>query len=147
MIYGGRPLDKNKARQLGALELAYIGDCVYECCVRSRLVLNGGGRMKALHRAAVSCVRASYQAGALRRLEGMLSEEEQGVCRRARNAQSGSMPKHADPADYHAATAFEALVGYLYLSGQDERLEQIVDAALDENAGEGAQGEDESICR
>lgn len=130
MIFGGEPLDAFGARQLGALELAYVGDCIYECFVRSRLVLNGGGRMKALHRAAVSYVRAAYQAQALAQIYPMLNEEEAGVCRRARNAQSGTMPKHASPADYHAATAFEALLGYLYLSGQHERLEEVVGAAL-----------------
>lgn len=132
MIFGGEPLTEFKARQLGALELAYIGDSVYECQVRAKLILQGGGRMKALHRAAVNLVRASYQAAALKRIEPTLSELEAGVCRRARNAQSGSMPKHADPADYHAATAFEALVGYLYLSGQNERISEIVEAALNQ---------------
>lgn len=130
MKSGNEPMSEFKARQLGALELAYIGDSVYECCVRENLLLAGGGRMKALHRAAVSRVRASYQADALRRISPMLTENESGVCRRARNAQSGSMPRHADPADYHAATAFEALIGYLYISGQDDRLSQIVKAAL-----------------
>lgn len=131
MILGREPLGEYKARQLGALELAYIGDCVYECCVRERLIAGGGGRMKALHRAAVSQVRASYQAAALKRLEGVLTPDEAGVCRRARNAQPGSLPKHADPADYHAATALEALVGYLYLAGQEERLREIVRIALE----------------
>lgn len=135
MIFGREPLSEFKARQLGALELAYVGDCVYECCVRGKLILEGGGRMKALHKAAVSQVRASYQAQALRRLEGMLSENEAGVCRRARNAQPGSLPKHADPGEYHAATAFEALIGYLYLSGQDERLNELVQTALSPEAG------------
>ena len=138
MIFGDAPMSEFKARQLGALELAYVGDCVYECCVRGQLLLNGGGRMKELHKAAVSRVRASYQAEALKRIQNkdMLTDTEKGVCRRARNAQSGSMPKHADPADYHAATAFEALVGYLYMSGQDERLKEIVKVALDDNMDE-----------
>ena len=130
-------LSEEKAAQLAPLTLAYIGDSVYECCVRGQLLLAGGGRMKALHRAAVNRVRASYQAEALTRIAPLLTDEEAGVCRRARNAQSGSMPKHADPADYHAATAFEALIGYLYISGQDERLKTLVEAALNPESTQG----------
>lgn len=131
MDRGFEALDEFHARQRGALELAYIGDSVYECCVRTRLVLQGGGRMKALHRAAVSQVRAEYQARALQRLEPLLTPLEADVCRRARNASPGSLPKHASPGDYHAATALEALVGYLYLSGQRARLGELMDVALD----------------
>lgn len=131
MDMGFVPLDEFHARQRGALELAYIGDAVYECCVRTRLVLRGGGRMKALHREAVSRVRAEYQARALERLEPRLTELEADVCRRARNASPGSLPRHASPGDYHAATALEALLGYLYLSGQRARLSELVDAILD----------------
>ena len=148
MMSVSEPMSEFKARQLGALELAYIGDSVYECCVRERLLLAGGGRMKALHRAAVSRVRASYQADALRRISPILTPDEQGVCRRARNAQSGSMPKHAEPADYHAATAFEALIGYLYISGQDDRLGLIVEAALSpENNTDAVEGEGVNACK
>lgn len=135
METGFEPMDEFHARQRGALELAYVGDCVYECCVRTRLVMRGGGRMKALHRAAVSQVRAAYQAAALRRLEPALRPLEADVCRRARNASPGSTPKHASHEDYHAATALEALVGYLYLSGQWARLEELMGLALDAPGG------------
>ena len=102
MDMGFEALDEFHARQRGALELAYIGDSVYE-----------------------------YQARALERLEPLLTPLEADVCRRARNASPGSMPKHASPGDYHAATALEALVGYLYLSGQRARLGELMDVALD----------------
>ena len=111
----------------GSLELAYLGDTVYDLYVRRRLVINGG-RMKDLHRAAVSQVRASAQSEALSRIEDMLTEEEQGVVRRARNAKQNP-PKNADPGDYHRATAFEALLGFLYLLGRYERLEEILTTA------------------
>ena len=111
----------------GSLELAYLGDTVYDLYVRRRLVINGG-RMKDLHRAAVSQVRASAQSEALSRIEDMLTEEEQGVVRRARNAKQNP-PKNADPGDYHRATAFEALLGFLYLTGRQERLDQILTTA------------------
>ena len=111
----------------GSLELAYLGDTIYDLYVRRRLVI-AGGRMKDLHRAAVSQVRASAQSEALTRVEGMLTEEEQGVVRRARNAKQ-SVPKSASPAEYHRATAFEALLGFLYLLGRHDRLEEILTTA------------------
>ena len=111
----------------GSLELAYLGDTIYDLYVRRRLVI-GGGRMKDLHRAAVSQVRASAQSEALGRVEGMLTEEEQGVVRRARNVKQ-SVPKSATPGEYHRATAFEALLGYLYLTHQTERLNVILTTA------------------
>ena len=111
----------------GSLELAYLGDTVYDLYVRRRLVVTGG-RMKDLHRAAVSQVRASAQSEALTRIEAILTEEEQGVVRRARNAKQ-SVPKSATPGEYHRATAFEALLGFLYLLGRYERLEEILTTA------------------
>ena len=111
----------------GSLELAYLGDTVYDLYVRRRLVV-AGGRMKDLHRAAVSQVRASAQSEALARVEDLLTEEEQGVVRRARNAKQ-SVPKSATPGEYHRATAFEALLGFLYLTGRMERLEEILTTA------------------
>lgn len=111
----------------GSLELAYLGDTVYDLYVRRRLVITGG-RMKDLHRAAVSQVRASAQSEALARIEDMLTEEEQGVVRRARNTKQ-SVPKSATPGEYHRATAFEALLGFLYLLGRHERLEEILTTA------------------
>ena len=111
----------------GSLELAYLGDTVYDLYVRRRLVVTGG-RMKDLHRAAVSQVRASAQSEALARVEDLLTEEEQGVVRRARNAKQ-SVPKSATPGEYHRATAFEALLGFLYLLGRTERLEEILSTA------------------
>ena len=116
----------------GSLELAYLGDTVYDLYVRRRLVINGG-RMKDLHRAAVSQVRASAQSEALSRVEEMLTEEEQGVVRRARNAKQ-TPPKNADPGDYHRATAFEALLGYLYLLDRQERLHEILTVANPDSA-------------
>ena len=111
----------------GSLELAYLGDTIYDLYVRRRLVVTGG-RMKDLHRAAVSQVRASAQSEALTRIEAILTEEEQGVVRRARNAKQ-SVPKSATPGEYHRATAFEALLGFLYLLGRYERLEEILTTA------------------
>lgn len=112
----------------GSLELAYLGDTVYDLYVRSHLV-NHGGRVGVLHRRAVRYVCAHAQCEALARVEDMLTEEEAGVVRRARNVRQ-SPPRNADPAEYHRATALEALIGYLYVTGRHERLEQILWVAL-----------------
>ena len=112
----------------GSLELAYLGDTVYDLYVRSHLV-ERGGRVGALHRRAVRLVCAHAQAGAFARVEPMLTEAELAVARRARNTKL-SPPRHADPADYQRATALEALLGYLYVTGQSERLHALLEAAL-----------------
>lgn len=108
----------------GSLELAYLGDTLWDLFVREELVKTGG-RMKELHRAAVARVRASAQSRALARIEDGLTEDEAAVVRRARNAHQ-TPPKNADPADYCRATALEALFGYLYLTGRLERMKTLM---------------------
>ena len=118
----------------GSLELAFVGDTLWDLFVRARLVKKGG-RMKELNRAAVQCVCAAAQSQALARIEDSLTEEENAVVRRARNARQ-TPTKNADPGDYHRATALEALMGFLYLSGRIDRMKELMRAALPENDGE-----------
>lgn len=108
----------------GALELALVGDSVYDLYVRSSLVKKGG-RVKDIHRNAVKHVNAHAQSMALDKIEDELTEDEAGVVRRARNAKQ-TPTKNADAGDYHKATALEALFGYLYLTGQTERLNRFL---------------------
>lgn len=122
----------------GSLELAYLGDALYDLYVRARLIA-GGGRVGALHRKATSIVCARAQAEAFGRVEPMLTDEEQAVSRRARNAHQ-TPSKNADAAEYHRATALEALLGYLYVTGQLVRLNQIIERALDGAAKENPHG-------
>lgn len=112
----------------GSLELAYLGDTIYDLYVRSHLV-ERGGKVGALHRRAVRLVCAHAQSEALGRIEGILTGEEADVARRARNAHQ-SPPRSADPAEYHRATALEAVVGYLYALGREERLRELLELAL-----------------
>ena len=112
----------------GSLELAYLGDTVYDLYVRSHLVAKGG-RVGALHKRAIRYVCAHAQAEALSRVEEALTGEEAAVVRRARNTRQ-SPPKNADPAEYHRATALEALIGYLYVTGRRERLRELLEMAL-----------------
>ena len=116
------PMEESRARMLNPLQLAYIGDGVWELLVRSRLIYMGRSA-RHVHKDAVACVNAHAQSEAFRRIEEMLTEEEADVARRGRNAHAHhAAPKNQDAADYRAATALEALIGYLYLTGQEERL-------------------------
>lgn len=129
--------------QLSGLTLAYMGDGVFELYVRFRLIARGGVRPNKLHREAKRYVSAKAQSRILRSLqeEGVLSEVEASVVRRGRNAKSGTIPKNTDRATYQESTAFEALIGLLYLTGKEERLDEIVQKAFDTVEGkEGSRG-------
>ncbi len=112
----------------GSLELAYLGDTIYDLYVRTILV-EKGGKVGSLHQRAIHLVCAHAQSEALGRIEDMLTEDEAAVVRRARNAHQ-SPPRNADPAEYHRATALEALVGYLYAQSRHDRLNALLAAAL-----------------
>lgn len=108
-----------------ALVLAYIGDAVYEILVRQHLMESGITKVKELHREAVKFVNAGTQARVVHALENRLTEEEQKVVKRGRNAKSGSPPKNTPVVTYRYGTALEALFGYLYLKDEKERLAEI----------------------
>lgn len=109
---------------LSPLQLAYVGDAVYELLVRTYL-LNRGMSVAALHRATTKYVKAKSQANIIHMLEDSLSEEEKAIVKRGRNSKSNTMPKNAEMIDYRYATGFEALIGYLYLTRRDERLSSL----------------------
>ena len=111
----------------GSLELAWLGDALYDLYVREHLVARGG-KVRALHREAISHVCAHAQAEALSRIVDALTEAESDVVRRARNAHQ-TPPKNADPGEYHHATALEALIGWLYVTGQGDRMNELLEMA------------------
>lgn len=111
--------------------LAYIGDAVFELHVRKHVLESGQMNADRLHQAAVAFVRAQAQANALKSMLDGLSEIELALVKRARNKKSVTKPKNADPVDYKWATAFEALLGYLYLSGNFSRMEEIITTAIE----------------
>ena len=116
------PMTPEEARLLNPLQLAYMGDTVWELLIRSRAMARRL-TVRHMHQAAVSGVNAKAQAEALACIMDALTEDEADVVRRGRNAHPHhASPKHQDPADYKAATGLEALIGYLYVSGQEERL-------------------------
>ena len=114
----------------GSLELAYLGDSLYDLYVREHLIARGG-KVRALHRQAIALVCAHAQAEALGRIMDRLTDAEKDVVRRARNAHQ-SPPKNADPGEYHHATALEALIGWLYVTGQRDRMNELLKLALPE---------------
>lgn len=124
-----RPSDVD---QLNALALAYMGDAVFEQAVRRHLICSGRVKPNILHRQATHFVSAKSQAMILKRMteEGFLTEVELAIMRRGRNAKSGSVPKNTDVQTYNFSSAFEAVVGWLYLKRQDERLKEMVDYAI-----------------
>jgi len=117
-----------KPEELPVLVLAYLGDAVYELLVRRRLIGLGLARMDQLHKETVKYVRADFQAAIMRRLAaGGLTEAEAAVARRGRNAKITHPPKGASPENYHYSTAFEALIGFLYLKEEYERLNELME--------------------
>lgn len=114
------------AKSYSPLALAYIGDAVYELAIRSFIMNHGNIQVNKMHKKAASLVKAEAQANLYKLLEEDLSEEEKAVYRRGRNAKSGTMAKHATMRDYRMATGFEALMGYLYLTENFERMAQLL---------------------
>lgn len=116
------PADINRISMLG---LAHIGDSVYEILTRTMLCTQGHKAVHDLHKLTVSYVNAPAQAKAAKKILPVLTEEEQAVYRRGRNAKVNSVPHHADIGEYHAATGLEALFGWLYLNGRTERIDEL----------------------
>lgn len=118
------------AKELNPLQMAYIGDTLHDLFVRS-LLLARPANVGAMHRQAVRMVSAAAQAAMLQAIAPELTDEEADVVRRGRNAQAKhAAPKNADPADYAHATGLEALWGYLYVTGQAQRLQLLMNMAL-----------------
>ena len=111
-------------QELSPLVLAYVGDAVYELYIRTKLAAYPA-KMQELHRAAVKYVQAASQAEIVHAWEPDLTEAEREVVRRGRNTKS-AVPRHGNVADYRYSTGMEALVGYLYLSGQEKRLTELL---------------------
>ena len=112
-------------KQLSPLNLAFIGDCVYEMLVRESLVADANRPVNDLHRESVKFVSAKAQTEAYEKIRDCLTEEEEAVFKRGRNAKVGHSPKSASQGEYHTATGVEALFGYLYLTDNTARLREL----------------------
>ena len=125
-------LPPDQIRCISSIGLAHMGDAVYELLVRTWLCAHGKATGKGLHRATVALVCAPKQAELAQRILPLLTEEEQAVFRRGRNANVHSIPAHASRAQYQQATALEALLGWLHLSGRHDRVEQLFAVMMEE---------------
>lgn len=121
---------------LQPLVLAYIGDAIYEAYVRTMLVVNKKTNVNMLHKMSVKFVKAKAQSDTVKRIMDRLTAEEQDVVRRGRNAKSATVPKHAEVTDYRYSTGYEALIGYLYLTKQTERLMDILRMSVEDGSQE-----------
>ena len=128
-------LDKKDINAVSILGLAYIGDCVFEMMVRNSLLLGGHKAASDLHHCTVSIVNAPSQARFYEAVADLLDDEEQRVYKRGRNARVNSIPARATVAEYHSATGLEALLGYLYLSGSYDRLNELFAAGMKKSGG------------
>ncbi len=129
-------LENRDIKTYSPLTLAYIGDGVYEIVIRTILVSNGNCPPNKLHKRASALVKAGAQSAMMEVIEPLLQEEEEAVYKRGRNAKSYTMAKNATMADYRRATGFEALMGYLYLDGREERMIELIKAGLEKINGD-----------
>lgn len=119
--------DEQEINLLSPLTWAYVGDCVYELYIRTKLVEETKLKPHALHIEAIKHVKAKAQAETLNKIYDELTEKEKDIIRRGRNAENHHLPKNANVQEYMYATAFESLIGYLYLTQKNDRLKEILD--------------------
>ncbi|MGN1132851.1 MAG: Mini-ribonuclease 3 [Oscillospiraceae bacterium] len=120
-------MEKREALQYSPVALAFMGDAVYEQKAREKIILSGNRPANELHKIAVTRVCAEYQSAAAVRLveNGLLTDEEQAVLKRGRNAHGIQIPKHSTASQYRMATGLESLFGYLFLIGEKERIDEL----------------------
>ena len=126
-----REKEFDEVKMLNPLVWAYVGDSVYELYVRIHLTNTSNAKPHKLHMESIKYVKAKAQADILLKIEDKLTEEEKDIVRRGRNTESHHLPKHATAVDYMYSTAFEALIGYLYLTKQTDRLNIILKESID----------------
>ena len=119
-------ISEKEAKLKNPQVLAFVGDAVYSLYVRNFIVLNNEGKSGELHKLTTKFVKAKSQSDTIERLLPLFTETENEVFRRGRNYKTQSVAKNSSPQEYHRATGFEAVIGYLYLSGQFERLNKFL---------------------
>ena len=125
-------LTDDELRAISSIGLAHMGDAVFEILVRTWLCAHGKATGKGLHQATIRLVCAESQSQKAQKILPLLSEEELAVLKRGRNAQVHSIPAHASRAQYGEATALEALLGWLYLRGRKERINELFCKMMEE---------------
>ena len=125
-------MPKKEIDAISNIGLAHMGDCVYEILVRAHLCARGRKTVQQLHQQTIQMVKATFQAKFVDKMLPILTEEELTYYRRGKNAHPHGVPKSATPAEYAKATGLEALFGYLFLSGQKERANEIFQIVMKE---------------
>lgn len=126
-----RKRDESEINTMSPLVWAYIGDSIYELYIRMHLVNNTKSKPHKLHIESIKYVKAKAQAEILQRIEEKLTDKEKEIVKRGRNAENHHLPKNATVQEYMYSTGFEALIGYLYLTKQDERLKEILNMCIE----------------
>ena len=127
-------MTEDELRNISAIGLAHMGDAVFEVLVRTWLCVHGKATGRGLHQATIKLVCAESQAAKAQKILPVLTAEELAVYKRGRNAQVNTIPGHASRAQYGAATALESLLGWLYLKGRRERIEELFKQMMEETA-------------
>ena len=122
---------EQRINNMNPLTWAYIGDAVYELYIRENLIENTNLKPHKLHIEAVKKVKAGAQSEILQKIEEKLNDEEKDIIRRTRNTKNHHLPKNSNVKEYMYATAFEGLIGYLYLTGKEERLKEILSYCIE----------------
>ena len=125
-------MEKAQVDAISNLGLAHMGDCVYEILVRAYLCARGDKTVAQLHKDTISMVKATYQAKFVDKMLPLLTEEELTHYRRGKNAHPHAVPKSATPAEYAKATGLEALFGWLFLTGNKDRANEIFNIVMKE---------------
>ena len=131
-MYTEETLTDAQAGQINPVVLAFLGDAVFSLWVRKRLVLSGGNKASSFQRTAGKLVSARGQSAFLERVLPMLTERETDIFKRGRNAKKATKSKHASVAEYNRSTGFEAVLGYLYLTGDNARIETLMSCFKEE---------------
>lgn len=135
-FFGFRNLSENEAKLVNPQVLAFVGDGVYTMYVRNMVALSSKAKSGELHKATASFVKATQQSHIIDRILPMLNKAEQDIFRRGRNYKTHSVAKNASVVDYRRATGFEAVIGYLYLTGNMEKLNLILEVCVKEDNNE-----------
>lgn len=125
-----RKKDEAEVNTLSPLTWAYVGDGIYEAFIRTHLINTTKLKPHLLHIKAIDYVKAEAQAKILNKIQENLTQEEKDIVRRGRNAENHHLPKNSTIEEYRYSTAFEALIGYLYLTKRDERLKEVLNMCI-----------------
>lgn len=126
-----KEFSKREIESLHPIKLAYIGDAIYEVYIRRYVLANYNLRIRDINKMTIDYVKATSQAYIANQLKPLFTEAEGKIFKRGRNSNSNTTPKNTSRIDYKLATGFESVIGYLYLSGEEDRLDEIISKSIE----------------